>query len=243
MTLHAEVTPASPKLAKVEGLPIVSSTLPAIARSAPFGVFVAALALRSAFEHSELFDGRWLYGLQVIGAAGALLLLRRDYKELLETSTSAASWVLAAGAGIAVFWIWIHSTAPWMSLGAPTASFEPVGAAGALDWNLIALRLFGAVLVVPLIEELFWRSFLLRWIDQRDFLALPPGQSSLRALVVSSAIFALAHPLWFAGLVAGLIYGTLYQVTGRLWFPIAAHALTNLMLGLWIINTRAWSYW
>jgi hypothetical protein len=118
-----------------------------------------------------------------------------------------------------------------------------VGASGALDWNLIALRLFGAVLVVPLIEELFWRSFLLRWIDQRDFLALLPGQSSLRALVVSSAVFALAHPLWFAGLVAGLIYGTLYQVTGRLWFPIAAHALTNLMLGLWIIDTRAWSYW
>jgi CAAX prenyl protease-like protein len=99
------------------------------------------------------------------------------------------------------------------------------------------------VLVVPVMEELFWRSFLMRWIDRRDFLTLAPPRSSVAALVISSTVFALAHQLWLAGLIAGLAYGWIYRRTGNLWFPILAHASTNLLLGLWVIDQRAWSYW
>ena len=60
--------------------------------------------------------------------------------------------------GAAVFALWIHLDAPWMLLGVPTATFVPLDAAGHLDVGLVALRLAGAVLVVPAIEELFWRA-------------------------------------------------------------------------------------
>jgi CAAX prenyl protease-like protein len=101
----------------------------------------------------------------------------------------------------------------------------------------------GAVLVVPIMEELFWRSFLMRWIDRHDFLRLEPGQVTGYALAVSAAVFALAHTLWFAGLVAGLAYGWLYRRTGSLWMPVAAHALTNGLLALYVVERRAWSFW
>src|SRR5208283_5653337 len=122
------------------------------------------------------------------------------------------------GAGIGIFLIWIVPMPGWMHLGAPVASFVPLDADGTLRWDLIAIRTFGAVLVVPLMEELFWRSFLMRWIEQRDFLAVPPGSVSWIAIFGSSAVFALAHDLWLAGLVAGLVYAQIYRRLGNLWF-------------------------
>lgn len=220
----------------------MSSRSSVVARAAPFAVFVALLALRGALGDAPGFDARWLYALQAGLPAALLLYWRKDYAEL------AAGWTArGAGAaallGLAMSWIWIHATAPWMSAGAATASFVPVDAAGAPRPDLVALRLAGAVAVVPLLEELFWRSLLMRWIDRRDFLALAPGRASLRALAVSSAVFAAEHTLWLAGLGAGLLYGAVYRVSGNLRYAVVAHASTNLALGLWVVERRAWSFW
>ena len=45
------------------------------------------------------------------------------------------------------------------------------------------------------------------------------------------------------GIVAGLAYGGLYRASGRLWLPIVAHGLTNLLLGLWVVHTGQWHFW
>jgi CAAX prenyl protease-like protein len=92
-------------------------------------------------------------------------------------------------------------------------------------------------------EELFWRSFLLRWVDRSDFMRLDPRTLSLRALVYCAIPFGLEHNLWFAGILAGLAYGLLYRRTGTLWAPVLAHALTNLLLGLWVVRTGNWQFW
>ena len=92
-------------------------------------------------------------------------------------------------------------------------------------------------------EELFWRSFLMRWIEKRDFLALPPARVGAVAFLLSSALFALEHSLWFAGLLAGLAYGWVYMRTGNVRVPIAAHAITNGLLGAWILATQNWHHW
>jgi CAAX prenyl protease-like protein len=109
--------------------------------------------------------------------------------------------------------------------------------------TLVALRLFGLVLVVPVMEELFWRSFLMRWIARRDFLALAPARAGAVAFLLSSALFALEHSLWFAGLLAGLAYGWVYMRTGNVRVPIASHAITNGLLGAWILATQNWHHW
>jgi len=119
----------------------------------------------------------------------------------------------------------------------------PIRADGSLDPLLVALRLFGFVIVVPVMEELFWRSFLMRRIDRADFLALDPRATSALALVLTSAVFALEHREWLAGLVAGLAYGTLYRRTGNLNASIASHASTNLTIAGWVLATGEWRYW
>ena len=221
---------------------------PAVARCLPFGVFMVLLALRSLLDEEATAALRWLYAVQAGAAAGALAWLWRHYSELERVRVRAAprsflTTGLAVAVGLAVFGLWIQLTAPWMRLGEPSTTFVPVDAAGQLQWPLILVRCAGAVLVVPLIEELFWRSFLMRWLDRRDFLAQPPQATSAYALIVSSAVFALGHDLWLAAFIAGLCFGLLYRSTGRLWHAVLAHAVANAALAAWVIGQRDWAFW
>lgn len=151
--------------------------------------------------------------------------------------------VLAMFAGGAVLFLWVSLDASWMLMGEPGPGYDPRDDAGALDWGLVSCRIAGAALVVPLMEELFWRSFLQRWLRQADFLALDPGRVGLKALCVASVLFAVEHVQWFAGLVAGLVYGWLYIRTRKLWAPVVAHAVTNAGLGIYVVTTGRWEFW
>jgi CAAX prenyl protease-like protein len=138
---------------------------------------------------------------------------------------------------------WIGLDFGWTHVGEPGPGFVPLRPDGSLDPLLVVLRLFGFVLVVPVMEELFWRSFLMRRIDRQDFLTLDPRAASTLALVVTSFAFALEHREWLAGAIAGLAYGALYRRTGNLRACIASHASTNLTIAGWILATGTWSLW
>lgn len=231
----------------------VEAVAPWLARALPFAFFMGALALRGALSAPSTgmvelfprlsFDGRWLYSLQALGALALLLALRPAYSELSALPRSAAAASLSVLAGLAVFFLWIAPAPAWMHLGSESAAFAPVDDQAALRWDLVTMRAFGAVAVVPVMEELFWRSFLLRWIDQRDFLSLAPARASWKALLLSSAVFALAHDLWLAAFLGGVVYAGLYRRTANLWYPVLAHATSNLALAVWVVERRAWSYW
>ena len=216
-------------------------------RAAPFVFFMAVLALRgyAPGDGSWGFDVRWLYALQAGGTAVLLALWWRDYGELgRQTWPTLREAGLAAAVGVAVFVLWVNLDAPWMTLAtATTEPFVPRTSAGGLDWPLIAVRIAGAALLVPVMEELFWRSFLMRWIQQPIFEAVPPAAVGLRAVVLSTFVFVLAHTLWLAAIVAGLAYAWLYIRTGKLWAAVIAHAVTNGVLGVWVVETGNWQFW
>lgn len=216
------------------------------ARVWPFAVFMLLLQLRgwAPADGSWGLDPRWIYGLSV-GVVGALLLYwRREYGEL--SAQQRPSWPevrLAIGVGLAVFVLWIQLDAPWMQLAAPAAPYTPLDAQGAVIWPLVVVRWVGAALLVPVMEELFWRSFLMRWFQHETFEGVAPQQVGLRAVVLSTFVFMLAHTLWLAAIVAGLAYAWLYLRTGRLWVAVIAHAVTNGALGLWVVATGRWAFW
>jgi hypothetical protein len=217
---------------------------PALPRILPFAAYILLLAVEQI--PGVQFGSQaanWMYAARA-GAAGLLLLwCWRSYSELRGTWPASTQWLLAVAVGVAVFVIWIALDQPWARLGGGEGGFDPYNAAGHLDWVWITVRWCGAALVVPVMEELFWRSYLLRWVDAKDFLAIRPQTVSLRAVLITSALFALEHHLVVAGFVAGLVYSWLYVRTGRLWVPIAAHAVTNGVLGVWVIQTGAWGLW
>ena len=186
---------------------------------------------------------RWLYPFRAMAVGALLALYAPVYRELAWPPRLPLARVgLTLAVGVAVFVLWINCNFPWANLGG-ASSFDPTRADGALDLQLVAVRILGAGIVVPVMEELFWRSFLMRWIDSTDFLSIDPKSTSLRAVIVSSALFASEHSLWFAGLLAGLAYAWLYRRTGNLWVPTIAHAVTNIVLGIWVVWTHRWEFW
>lgn len=216
-----------------------------LARVLPFAAFIALLALRGALPEGSTplgLDERWLYALQAGAAAALLLWFWREYRELA-ARPAVAQIGLAIAVGLAVCWLWVALDEPWMRIGVPSAVFRPVDDNGDLQWGLIAVRWLGAALVVPLMEELFWRSFLMRWLQRADFLSVDPRTIGLKAVLASTFVFTLAHTEWLAAVLAGLAYAWLYRRTGTLWAPVIAHAVTNGVLGMWVVGGGHWAYW
>ena len=223
---------------------------PGVARSLPFVLFILVLAIQLNWETLQpLIPGlpgsgkRVLYGLRSGLAALALIGLWPHYTELRQAPRLATNWLLAVLTGIIVLVLWINLTQPWALLSKMGMGFNPYQSDGQINWTLTGIRLAGSALVVPVIEELFWRSFIMRWIDKPDFLSLAPQDVGMKGLFVSSSLFALEHTQWLAGLLAGLAYGWLYRKTGYLWLAILAHAITNTALGIWVIHTGNWQFW
>jgi hypothetical protein len=215
-------------------------------RVIPFATFVLLLAMRGAAPDDGAwgFDPRWLYGATALIVGGLLAAFWREYGELARQNWPAGREVaLAAGVGTIVFAAWILLDAPWMMLGQPSARFVPLDADGRLDAPLVATRWIGAALVVPVMEELFWRSFLMRWFQHARFEVVDPRRVGLKAVVLSTFVFMLAHTMWLAAIVAGLAYAWLYVRSGTLWAPVIAHAVTNGALGAWVVATGQWQFW
>ncbi|MDT9001731.1 CAAX prenyl protease-related protein [Paucibacter sp. APW11] len=218
----------------------------ALARCLPFVAFMVLLALRGAFPEGNAWgiDGRALYGLNLLVVGSLLAWYWRGYGELARQNwPTLRETALSIAVGLAVFGLWIHLDAPWMQIGEATAPFRPLDAQGQPLWNLIVPRWLGAALLVPVMEELFWRSFLMRWLQQPQFERVVPQQVGLRALALSTFVFMLVHTLWLAAIVAGLAYALLYMRTGKLWTAVIAHGVTNGVLGLWVVWSGNWQFW
>ncbi len=172
-----------------------------------------------------------------------LIAFRRDYTELRGAPRPTRGQVAGAIAvGAAVFLAWIRLDQPWNS-SAMHGGFDPFQGDRATGWALAASRLAGLVLVVPLMEELFWRSFLLRWIDSRNFLAADPRGASWKAIILATALFGTEHSQWLAGLLAGAAYTMIYIRTRNIPLTTLSHAITNGLLGIWILSTGNWRFW
>ena len=216
----------------------------ALARSIPFAAFMALLALRGYLPDSAQLDSRWLYGLSVLVVGGLLAWYWRGYGELARQNLpSARETLLSIAVGLSVFGLWINLDAPWMQLSEPSAGFLPLDLQGQPIWPLIAIRWIGAALIVPVMEELFWRAFLMRWIESPSFETVDPRRIGLKAIALSTFVFMLAHTLWLAAILAGLAYAWLYRRTGKLWCAVIAHAVTNGVLGIWVVKTGQWQFW
>jgi CAAX prenyl protease-like protein len=171
-------------------------------------------------------------------------LCREAWRDL-RPMPSALGLALAVVAGFVVFALWVGLDPyypPLHFLGTRTG-FDPATLAPAWKWPFIIIRFAGLVLLVPLIEELFWRSFLIRWLINPDFTKVPIGQVTPMAAGVTSAVFALAHPEWLPALLTGLLWAWLLHYTRSLSACVLSHAVANLALGIYVLTTGDWKYW
>jgi CAAX prenyl protease-like protein len=233
-------------------VPPAAATIPADApmfshaawlRILPFAAYLFFIVAGDVLERMGVAASSllWLYPAKIAVVALLLALFWRHYDELRPFRLSATQALIAVATGVVVLVLWVSLDAGWMIFGSPSG-FDP-RSQGQIDWLLVAIRIAGAALVVPLMEELFWRSFLMRWIVAPNFDSVEPSQLGLKSFIITVLLFGFEHNLWLAGIVAGAAYSLLYMRHRSLWSPILAHAVTNGLLGLWVVRTGNWSYW
>ena len=107
----------------------------------------------------------------------------------------------------------------------------------------IGVRLFGLAVLIPIIEEIFWRGFLMRWIIDPNWQKQPLGRFTLSSFLWTTLLFTLAHPEWFAAAIYSILINILLYWKKDLWNCIVAHATSNLLLGIYVLYFGAWELW
>ena len=213
---------------------------PMLVRVLPFAVFAAATLVQNQFGEIPQF---WIYALKTVAGACLLWLFRSHIKEMRLN----ISWE-AIAVGVAVFGLWVGLDGhyPPIPLFQKSESFNPVktfGQGSILSLFFIGVRIAGSSLVVPFLEEVFYRSFLYRFIIRSKFLKLPLSQFNLRSFIVTGVVFGSDHYEWLPGILCAFAYQGLVCRKNRLGDAICAHAITNLLLGIWVVSRGTYHFW
>lgn len=218
--------------------------------AAPFLVFVAFLGIKQWLPFGPEIE----YPLRIAATVGALLLCSRGVLTWRPSRT-----LLSCGLGLVVFALWVAPDTLWPGWrhlplfdNALTGHAESSIDASLRDrLTFLVPRLFGTAVVVPIVEELFWRGFLLRWLAARDFTRVPLGTFSptgrrfdAMAFWTVAALFAAEHgPYWEVGLLTGILLNLWVMRRRNLADCILAHAVANAALAAWVLARGQWEYW
>ena len=210
---------------------------------APFAFFLVLLALGQSLS----LDSYWGSPARVLMLAVVCFVCWPRELSLRPVRP----WASAA-IGVLVFLIWIgpdvlipgyRNLLPFSNkiIGHPHSSLQPdmLSSRWLLGW-----RIARAVIIVPIVEELFWRAWLMRWLINNDFERVPLGTYAPMAFWVTAVLFASEHgPYWDVGLITGIIYNLWMIKSKSVADCILMHAVTNLILSCYVISTAQWQYW
>jgi len=190
----------------------------------------------------------WMYPLRAVATLAVLLavsrapLAVRPVRPLASIALGAAVFALWIGPGVVFgpgyrhFWLFENS------LTGKAVSSIPIVLTGSF-WFL-ALRTVSCALLVPPVEELFWRGWAMRWVIDSNFLKVPLGTYQAMAFWMVALMFAAEHgPYWEVGLATGIIYNWWILRTRNIMDCVIAHAVTNGLLSGYILATHQWQYW
>jgi len=221
-------------------------------RYLPFAVFMGFIGLEECVRflagHGlfklEATTLCYLYPIKALTTGCLLYLFKEHYRELtMRDLTNLPATMISCGVGLLVFALWINMDWTFGVSGIPQG-FNPTILPGRNIQIFITLfRIAGAVLVVPLMEELFWRSYLNRYIIDTDFNSVRMGTFTWTSFLFTTVLFGLEHNYILAGIMAGIFYNLLLYWTRSLAQCVLSHAVTNLSLALYVVLTGKWQFW
>ena len=214
-----------------------------VAYIAPMAAFLVIMGIGKSIDGAY----PWAYIVRAVVAAALIAAFWKHY-----TRIRWDYWWLGIIMGVVGIIQWIGMDTllqkAWPSVLAldHEAAFNPFKyfTTPAATWSWIAVRMLGASLVVPFMEELFWRDYLWRRVvAPNDFKLAQVGEYDLTALIAVSAVFSLVHVQIPTAFVWGLMVGGLLIYTRSLGACVIMHAVTNLLLGIYVLYTREWAWW
>ncbi|TWT45677.1 CAAX amino terminal protease self- immunity [Phycisphaerae bacterium RAS1] len=226
----------------------LASARPDVVLMGPFLVYLALLSLK------DLVPVEWLpiaAAMRGVGSLAVVWVFRRYLPPW-----GRPHLLIALPAGLFAAWGWMAGQYLFddLGLGGRLPVFpgtkewidprDTLGA-GKLFWTAASMRILVACTAVPLVEELFWRAFMLRaLVDWHHFDRLPLGAFAWRAMLLSSVLSTLQHPdNWGVSILCWLFFNALFYRTRSVLCLVIVHAVTNLALYLHVLRVGEWSFW
>ncbi|MBZ5611107.1 MAG: CAAX prenyl protease-related protein [Acidobacteriia bacterium] len=209
----------------------------------PFAVFMAFLAVQKYVALAPVVE----YPARDVLLIAVLIVFSRKVIDLHSSHRLETAVI-----GVAVFVIWVGPDMlfpayrqHWLFQNSITGELgNSVPESILLNPVVLWSRIFRAVVLVPIIEELFWRAWLMRWLISPRFEKVPLGAYQTAAFAIVAVMFAAEHgPFWDVGLVTGVIYNWWMVRTRSLGDCILVHAITNACLCGYVVATHHWEYW
>lgn len=212
----------------------------------PYVLPMAVFMIITQFEQSFGKSYPLIYALKVLLVTAVLIVFRKTFMDIRPDFRALALGIVV-GILVLLEWIWVDPYTPHLAfLGGSRAQYDPFTQIP--DRNLLVVflvtRFYGLALMVPVMEELFWRSFLVRiFTNPDDFKAVRPEAISWPALAIVAVGFGLSHGEWLAGIICGFAYGILAKYTRGIFASVIAHGVTNLLLGVYVVVYHQWKFW
>lgn len=216
---------------------------------APFAVFMIGTQLES---QSVGPDGAinanqyaLIYALKIAAVIIAMIVSRQALKDLIPLPNKKISLIsILIGAFIAAFWIGLDGLYPGLPdfLGGKRSAFDPTTLETPWRYAFIAIRMLGLVVVVPIVEELFTRDFLLRFVTAPNWEPIPAWNFNATAGAASLGLFVMGHPEWLPAALCGILWLWLLKWSRSVSAIVLSHMVANLGLGLYSFATGDWHF-
>lgn len=215
--------------------------------------FLAFLALTSLEGEGRNDDGSinanlyaTIYCVKIFTVIGCMVWGRRALKDLSPVPGPAIC-LTAIISGLLIGFLWVHLEGFYPplpeSIVGKRSGFNPLKSLdGPMKGLFLLIRFLGLVIIVPVIEELFTRDFVLRFVTKPEWETIQPWQFSSTAAVVSTGIFVVGHPEWLPAIICGLIWLWLLRTSKSMMALVISHAVANLGIGIFSYVTGDWHF-
>ena len=205
----------------------------------PFAIYLVmgdlTRALLPGFEEYHIYI---TYCLRTVAVGYILIRYRSMYTELASRRLDGISILI----GVVIFLLWVGLEGLYPMFSSADVHYDPTIFDTAAFGFLILVRFAGSVLVAPFVEELFCRSFLMRYLIDSKWQAVPIGAYTLGSFIIVTLFFGFSHFRWLPGILTAVLLNLLLYRTKNLSSCVAAHATANLLLLVYVVCTGSWGF-
>ena len=241
----------------------VSIHKPTIAYVAPFIIFLVVVQFYPSFSGLQQLSTETvspstitymvMLVAQILIASALLFYFRKFY--LKDFPLRVSPWSVVVGVVGIVVWVGLchlEIEKSFMALIGFDSSkvarpaFNPFEHLPNTAWRISFLvpRFMVLALIVPLVEELFLRGWLVRYVHDVDWEPVKLSALSWSALIAPTIYGVATHPGEAIAAIAWFSLVTLLMVkTKNVWDCVVAHAVTNFLLGVYVIWFAQWQLW
>jgi len=205
----------------------------------PFVIYLVIGDLtRAVLPDFEGYNIYITYCLRTIAVGYILIRYRSLYPELARWRLDGTSVLI----GVFIFILWVGLEGVYPVFPSASAHYDPTIFDTTTFGFLILARFAGSVLVAPLIEELFCRSFLIRYTVDARWQDVPIGAYTLGSFVIVTLFFGFSHFRWLPGILTAVLLNLLLYRTKNVSSCVVAHATANLLLLVYVVYTGGWGF-